>query len=114
MAPCGGHEARAVPAASPAPTAAACAARGPAVLAVNRGAHSGPGLAVTNATSNAGTAGKVDSRSRVGTSKGQRIELGSRAISASVSAAFPSVGGASAVGGRPVRQTPSALNDFEH
>ena len=80
-------------------------------------AQSWPVRTVTIATGDAGTAGKqADSRSRVGTAKGQQIGLGSRAISASVAAAFPSMGGASAVGGRPVRmrQTPSALNDFEH
>jgi hypothetical protein len=83
------------------------------VRAVNQGAQSGPGRAVTVATGNAGTAGR---RSKVSTGKGQQIGLGSRAKSASVAAAFPSVECASAVGGRPVRmrQTPSALNDFEH
>ncbi len=108
----GGPEARAVPAASPAPTAAVRSANGPVVRAVIRGPQFGPVRAVSIATGSAGPAGKQSDR-RIGTAKGPRIEQGIRARSASVAS---TVGGAAAVGGRPIRmrQMPSALNDFEH
>ncbi len=88
------------------------------VSSVNRGPQSGP---VRPVAGSAGPAGKQaadrDSRLKISAANAApQIGLSSKARSASVAAAPPTGGGAASVGGRPVRmrQTPSALNDFEH